>query len=167
MTTNTGLRPLTPNSAVWFAFGGFMFYWVLIAALPAEVVRGVFTNLSFGVSVLVAATWAPAAWQCFRRGATEGEWILVIAIFLGYCVFSFQRLVALGNFFLERPGWLDNDIILGFIPYSVTIVSFLFLIAPGVARNAPPVHYWKLLLLSVAIGGALTGFLLGRSLPAF
>lgn len=161
------MNRITPNAASWFAFVGFTFYWALVAIVPIDIVKGLFNNLSFGVAVMVVITWFPAAWKCFREGTSEGEWMLVIAIFLAFLVLSYQRVIVILLAILDRPVWLVDGPLTTFIPYSITLIGLMFLLAPGVARGAAPTHYWKMMLAAGAIGGAVFGFLIGRALPFY
>jgi hypothetical protein len=166
MKTLSDLKPPTsPNAAMWFLFAGFAAYWLLVSVFPVESVRNLFNNLSFGVAFLVLITWAGPAWEAFRKGIKYPSQWLIIAIFLAFAILLYQRTIAIALVWLDSPPWLANGPLIGFIPYSITLVGFLFLFTPGMEKKAPPVHYWKLVLASVGVSALLAGVMIGRSLP--
>jgi hypothetical protein len=158
------MKPITPNAANVFAVGGLLVYWaILVPIVDQDILRSIFNSLSLGVSVMVTITWAPAAWFAFRQGAGEGRWQLIIAVFLMFCVLDYARIIALISAFLGRPDWFLNGPLVGFVPYSVTIIAGLFLIAPGRVPGAPPHQYLYHIVSGVFLGALLAGFMIGRS----
>lgn len=151
------------RAAVLFAMIGLMTYWLMAAVVPAAQLRELFNALSFGVAIMVMVTWAPAAYHAFTVGAHEGEWQLVIAVFLAFAVLAFQRLYAIVMFTLDDPEWILKSYIPGFIAYSVMLVGMLFLVAPSVHNASPGKRYWVHIIWGVAIGALFAGIMIGRS----
>jgi hypothetical protein len=157
------MREMKSHTAFIFAAGAFFFYWILALFVPVGLLREIFNSLSFGVAVMVTMTWAPAAWYSLWYGERAGEWQLIIAIFLAFFVLAFQRLYVMAATILGRPEWLVESPVSGFVPYSITVVGILFLVAPGVYRGAPRGRYWWYIIAGVSMGSLLAGILIGRT----
>lgn len=157
------MKAITSNRAAWTAFASLAFYWVLAAIVPTPILREVFNSLSLGVALMVVITWFPATARAFRHGAGGGEGQLVIAIFLAFAVLTFQRVYVIVLNTMANPQWLRDSSISGFVPYLITIVGILFLIAPGVQAGAPRGRHWWHIIIGVALGSGLAGVMLGRS----
>lgn len=151
------------NAPFFYALIAFSIYWIIALIVPVDLLKELFNSLSLGVAIMVALTWAPAAWHSIRHGNRAGEWQLVIAIFLSFCVLAFQRLYVMTASILNRPDWLINSPVAGFVPYSITVVGLLYLVAPGVYKGAPRGRYWWHILFAVAIGSLTAGILIGMS----
>lgn len=155
------MNAIKPRSAAIFAVGGLFSYFVLAVFIEPLLLRDIFNNMALGVAIMVALTWAPAAFRAFREGADEGKWQLVVAVFLTFCVIIFQRTYAIAVIWFNRPPWLVESAIAGFIPYSITLVGMLFLSAPGIAEGAPKGRYWIHIMFAVAIGSLIAGIMIG------
>ncbi len=156
------VRPLT---ALWIAVGIICAYWSAAVVVDPLVLRDVFNNITLGVAVTVMLTWASGAWTSFKEGAKEGDDQLVIAVFLLYAVLAFQRMYAIVAVALERPVWLVEGPLSGFVSYLLCAVGLLFLVAPGISPGAPKNRYWVHILFAVAGGSLVAGFLIGKTLP--
>lgn len=158
------IKTITPNRAILFAVGAFVFYWIAALFVPAAILRDVFNALAFGAAVIIAITWAPAAWRGLREGGDTGEWQLILAVFIIWCVVMTQR-VYIGLFnYLGRPeGWSTSPIT-GFWPYSFMIAGSLFIIAPGVKADGFRSRAVWSLVAAGAIGGLVAGIMIGASI---
>lgn len=157
------IRTITPNRAVVFAVGAFVFYWVTALFVPGIVLRDVFNSLAFGTSIIITITWFPSATKALREGADSGEWQIILAIFLVWFIVLAQRIYVITFNWMGRPeAWAEAPIA-GFWPYSYMIAGLLFLSAPGVEGGR--IHgraVWSI-VLAVAIGSLIAGILIGKS----
>jgi hypothetical protein len=159
------MKNVTPRTALWVGMVFLVAYWSAVVVVDPLVLRDIFNNITLGVAVTVALTWASGAWTSFREGADDGDGQLVIAVFLLFSVLAFQRMYAIVALALGRPTWLVEGPLSGFSSYLLSAVGLLFLVAPGISPGAPRNRYWIHILSAVAGGSLVAGILIGKTLP--
>lgn len=157
---------ISPNRAIAFAVAAFIIYWLLAMFVPAMILRDVFNSLAFGAAVIITATWMPAAVKAMKEEADNGEWQLLLAIFIMWAVILVQRAYVIAFNFFDRPVEWINSAIPGFFPYSFMISGLLFLSAPGVKAGRIGVRSIWAIIAAVAIGALVAGILIGASIPS-
>lgn len=158
------MKAVSPNAAVWFALVGFVTYWVLAAFVPGPVLKDIFDSLALGVAVTIAITWQGAAWRAFKEGATEGEWQLVIAVFLLWVVLIMQRIYSIWFTFMGRPDWITQSPIPGFMAYSIMLAGILFLTSAGLVDEERPRRYLWHIVFAIGLGCLVAGVVIGFAL---
>lgn len=160
------IRTLSPNKAVVFAVLGLTVYWIAAIIVPPSVLRDVFNSLAFGTAIIITITWFPSAARAMKEGADSGEWQLILAIFIVWCVVLAQRVYVIAFNWAGRPdAWADSAIS-GFWPYSYMISGLLFLSAPGVTDDKIGGRAIWSIVFAVAIGSLIAGILIGTSISA-
>ena len=148
---------VSPNRVVAAAIMLFVLYWILALFLPPVMLRDTFNSLAFGTQVLVVVTWASAAWKAVKRSASDGAWLLILAVFYISFVAMVQRLYSIAFNYMGQPDAWRESSIAGFFPYSYMIAGALFLMSPGVKSDGVrPKAWWSLLGAGLA-GGFVAG----------
>jgi len=155
---------VTPNRAVVFAVLSFVMYWIASIFIDPMILRDVFNSLAFGAAIIITMTWGPSALRALRDDADNGEWQLILAVFLIWFVVLCQRVYVIAFNWNDRPELWSNSAISGFWPYSFTLAGMLFIAAPGVRSNGIEVRAIWSIVAAVAIGSLIAGILIGASI---
>lgn len=155
---------VTPNRAIVFAVGAFVFYWILATFLPATVLRDIFNSLAFGTAIIITFTWFPAAVRAIREEADSGAWQLILGITVIWMVVMFQRIYAIAYNYFNRPQVWAESAVTGFWPYSFFIAGLLFLTAPGVKEAGIHKRAVFSIVFSIALGSFFAGILIGTQI---
>lgn len=159
-------RPvITPSQTVVGALGLFAAYWLTALFIPAVILRDVFNIFALTISAGVAMVWFMPTMDLVRhRQGDGGRWQLSFGILMVALLVTCHRLYAIGFNAAGRPQWLLDSPMSGFWPYAFSISMALFLVAPGVTKDGfRPGSFWAI-VLSVGLGGAIAGFLLGMQI---
>lgn len=158
------LRAMTPNRAIVFIVDGFILYWLAALFIPADILRDVFNSLCFGIAVIITITWAPSAFKAVKQGASTGDWVLILAIFLVWLTVLEQRVWSIIFNYFDRPmGWLDLPIS-GFFPYSYMVAGMLFLAAPGIQPEGFRHTAMWAMIAAASVGSLVAGILIGMNI---
>lgn len=159
-------RPIiTPSQTLVGSLMLFGAYWLVAMVIPAAILRDVFNIFALTISAGVAMVWFTPTMDLVRHKQGEGgRWQLSFGILLVALLVTCHRLYAIGFNAAGRPQWLLDSPMSGFWPYAFSITMALFLVAPGVTREGfRPSSFWAI-VLSVGLGGAIAGFLLGMQI---
>jgi len=155
---------VTPNRAVVFAVLSFVMYWIASIFIDQIILRDVFNSLAFGAAIIITMTWGPSALRALRDDADNGEWQLILAVFLIWFVVLAQRIYIIAFNWSDRPDEWANSAISGFWPYSFTVAGMLFIAAPGIRSNGIEIRAIWSIVAAVAIGSLIAGILIGASI---
>lgn len=161
---------LTYNQALLFMVAGPALYWVAAIFVAPEFLRTTFNSLALGVFGLVSWLWFRPVIAELRAHGDErnaGTWVIVLGIFYISFTLFWQRIYAMITLALDRPHWLVDSAIAGFVPFSLMWGGFLFIVAQGMVggtsvRNSRSVMY---LVIISFIGGAAAMYIGNRALP--
>jgi len=155
---------VTPNRAVVFAVLSFVMYWIASIFIDPIILRDVFNSLAFGAAIIITMTWGPSALRAIRDDADNGEWQLILAVFLIWFVVLAQRIYIIAFNWSDRPDEWSNSAVSGFWPYSFTVAGMLFIAAPGIRSNGIEIRAIWSIVAAVAIGSLIAGILIGASI---
>lgn len=159
-------RPIiTPSQTLIGITGLVSAYWILAIFTPAWVLRDVFNVLAFTIAGGVVFTWFKPTMDLVRfRQGSGGRWQLSFGVLMVGILVVLHRTYAIGFNAAGRPDWLRDGPMSGFWPYAFSLTMALFLVAPGVTREGfRPSSFWAI-VVSVGVGGAIAGFLLGMQI---
>src|SRR5687768_14645237 len=94
----------------------FLAYLAIAFALPIDPVREVTYLTATVVMVVVLVSWAITVFSRLTRPVT-GPRLLNLSITLAALIFLESRIVALINYYWDRPDWLYYSVIPGFIAF--------------------------------------------------
>lgn len=147
------LSIITPNKAVIGVVFAPILYFIITFFVPTITLREVFNSLTFGVYIVISATWAMAFFAAVKHGGQGGKWRLILGIFvLAMTVTNTRIWNAIYNW-LERPDWLTFSAWPGFWSYSYFVAGTLILSAAFDDKDGPIVKLVPM-LIAAALGGA-------------
>lgn len=158
---------VSPNRVVAAAIALFVLYWIMAMFTPAMVLRDVFNSLAFGAQLLVVLTWGRSAWRAIKYNASDGAWLLVLAVFYICLVALMQRTYAIAFNWMGRPESWDASAIAGFWPYSYMIAAGMFLMSPGVRSDGIKPRAWWTLFMAGCVGSFVAGAMFTLSVSTF
>lgn len=160
------VKVITPNRAIALLVFAPIFYYVLTFFIPALVLREVFNSLSFGAYVMITATWLYAFVAALRSGGKEGQWRLILGVFVLALTVTDTRIYNFMYNYLKRPDWLTFSAWPGFWSYSYLLAGLLILSAASDEKDRPIINLIPLILAS-AIGGAAATMVLMMGVSSF
>lgn len=158
---------VSPNRVVAAAISLFVLYWIAALYVPGVVLRDLFNSLAFGTQLLVVLTWGPSAFRAVKHSASDGAWLLILAVFYISFVAMAQRVYAISYNMMGRPEAWSASAISGFWPYSYMIAGVLFLMSPGVKSDGVRPKTWWALLGAGVVGGFVAGVMFTLSVSTF
>ena len=152
-----------PSIVAAYIIAATVAFWTVALFVDAPILRDIFNNLSLGVAVMVLYHWFGAAVESVR-GRRNGAAILILGIYFLFIILAYSRILSISAILMDRPLWLIDGPLAAFLPYMVTGAGLMFLIAPGIADEAPTRWYFKHIIVAVALGAGVAGFMLARTL---
>lgn len=115
--------------------------------------------LLFGVAVGISISWAPAAINALKRGASDDNAKIILTIWLSWLALIVLAAYANLTIWLQRPDWLIKS------PASLVVVVLMLiagsyaLVAPATGEDIPKREkIWS--SIATGIGGAAVGVIL-------
>lgn len=156
-------RLANPRSAMAFVVFSFILYVGLAFVLPAVILRDIANSIALGVSVLATLTWARGLTEGFKANEKDTGEVIAFAIFLIWLLVSLFRVYAIAYNSLGRPSWVVTSPISGVWPWMFACVGILFVAMPGVRSSGMTKRTFWSIILGVAGGALLAGFMIGIS----
>jgi hypothetical protein len=161
------------NPAAWAAFACVAFYWLSYASLGAIFGKedgNTFLQIAVSsvglvlVTVLLVRWWGNAR-AAFRAGALQPYQQQQLGIFTVFFMLDGQRVLSLLLTYFNRPDWLVESGVAGFIVFGIVCGVALHLYATR-SEHGPGLKIWVqatvvIALLTVIATGALA-FIFGR-----
>lgn len=158
-------RMSTPGRVFAITLFAIFFYALMVAMLPADVIKYVFDSLAFGGALTLFIVWTRDAIRAVHSGDAEpAEMQFLIALAGVEGVLTAQRLYAIIYFWMDRPLWLANSFFGSIWGYSFFVTSLLFMLAPGTANPTQKGRSLVMAGISIAIGALTAGILIGFSI---
>lgn len=139
-------------------------YWPFLLFMDPELLRETFTNMAVGFAIVVLLAWYPALRAVIKDGRMDGPNSLMLSVFLSGLVVTLSRIQSWIVLAYDRPAWLFDYGIPGFIAYSVVIVCAFQIYAAGKEYETQSILnvHWKYLTLAACIGSCLLGVYVGK-----
>lgn len=159
-------RLTTPGRVFAITMFAIFFYALMVATVPADIIKYVFDSLAFGGALTLGYIWTMDAVRAVHGGKAEpGEVQFLIALAGVMDVLACQRLYAIIYFWLDRPLWLANSFFGSIWGYAFFVVSMLFMLAPGTANPTEKSRSLVMAGVAIAVGALTSGILIGLSIP--
>jgi len=158
------MRRMVRSTAFWITSFCVALYWLLGLVTPPDVLVEIILGLLFGIALAIVATWTPAAWRSFRRGASEGEWQLIIAVSLTWFAIAARVGWSIAWRWMGQPPWMVDHPLFGFILWVGMLSGMLYITAPGTTGGDMPRHNWAWLIAAITVGALTSGLVIGSLL---
>lgn len=158
------MKRVTTNLAFWLAAAGFSSFWIVYGVLGHEATVEIASGLVFGADIMLALTWAAAAYYAVRHGAKSGEGILALGLFWVCSFGAIQRFWTIVFRWLDRPDWMLDHWSNPLAVWSIFWGLIIIMLAPGTQQGNVPARNQVQVILAVFIGALVAGITIGLSL---
>lgn len=143
---------LVRSRMVWIVLGLVLGYTAMSAVVSTHYLITMMHAVVFFVSLAVVAYYLPAVIPTILRGRGSREECLILGIVLTWGSTAVVRLWSSVYRVLDRPEWMFENAIFGFLLMTAIVGGVLHLTAPHVQDGRVPAARWREVLAILVLG---------------